>query len=215
MNRRSKVAILTVAAGLAVGACTESSTLPKEDNLTEFEAAQLATFLIDRSFNATGAEIGAQSAADPKIGTFPVALARVGFDETHTLFAECPLGGSVEVEQTVDGFIDEATAEYEINAAQTQVYTGCTAANEAGDFQFILESAPEIVANLSIAQDANLNLTGSGAVFGAVDWTAGERFGRCDIDFQFSLTGEPGRGTFSASGSICGVSFTQNASVTK
>jgi hypothetical protein len=212
--RRSQFAILAAAVGLAVGGCTESSTLPQEDDLTEFEAAQLATFLIDRSFNATGVGTGAQSAADPGIGTLPVALARVGFNESHTLLGECPVAGSLEVVQTVNGFADDETGEYEINAEQTQVYAECTATNEAGDFIFVLNSAPDVVANLSIAQDIDRNLTGSGAVLGAVEWTADNRFGRCDIDFEFSLSGEPGRASFSASGSICGVQFSQNASVT-
>ncbi|MEJ2540306.1 MAG: hypothetical protein P8188_10080 [Gemmatimonadota bacterium] len=214
MMRGSKIGILTAVAGLALGACAETSTLPKEDDLTRFEASQMASFLIGRSFAATGVDVNAQTVADPDVDRLPLALARVTFDERHTLTGECPLGGSVEVAQSVDGFVDDETYESEINAAQTLIFLECAGEGSSGDFTFTLNSSPDVMATLSIAQDAEGLSTGSGAVTGAVDWTAGDRFGRCEIDFQFSMEGSAGNASFSASGVICDISFSQTVAVT-
>jgi len=208
---------LAVAVVLVLAACTESSTLPKEDVLTEFEAAQLASFLIDRSYTATGVDLAAQTVATPGISrrpqSPPLSRARVNFDESHNLIGECPLGGSLEVEQTVDGFADGETSEYEINAIQTLIFDECAGQGESGGFVFTLDSSPDVSATLSTARDAAGVATGSGTVTGAVDWSSEDRFGRCEIDFGFSLSASPGSARFDASGRICGVEFTQNASV--
>lgn len=209
--------ILAVATLLVLGACTESSTLPQEDALTEFEAAQLASFLIDRSFTASGVELNGQSVVDPGVSQLqaspPVSLARVNFDEMHNLIGDCPLGGSLEVEQTIDGFVDNETPEYEINAVQTLIFDRCASQGESGDFSFTLDSSPDVSASLSMARDAAGVVTGSGAVAGGVDWSSEDRFGRCEIDIEFSLNAATDSARFEAFGSICGVEFRQNVSV--
>ena len=220
--RGSRVAILSLALGWTVGGCAESTTLTKEEDLTEFEAAQMASFLIGRSFTATGVDMSsnAQTVTYPSASTFyggenfPTSYARVEIDEDHTLMGDCILGGSLKVSQSVEGFVDNETKEFDIHAVQKQVYEDCTGAGESGDFTFTLNSSPDVAVDLSIARDASNAVTGSGTVFGAVDWEAGDRIGRCEIDFVFSMEGQPGRTVITSSGRICGISFSQNISVT-
>jgi hypothetical protein len=211
--RRNPVGILAVAATLTLGACGEDSTGPGTDDLTEDEAAQVAAFLMGQAVGATGVTPAAQAAADPQVTRLPLALARVDFDEDVSVSAQCPLGGSIQMQQTVTGFTDDETGAFELNVAQTQVYDSCAGEGESGAFAFTLDSAPDVMAAFSIAQDAAGLATASGAMVGALDWTAGDRSGRCEIDFQFSLDGDGENADFNASGTICGVALSRTLSI--
>lgn len=210
---RNKVGILTLAAAITLGACSDS-TEPETDPLTEAEAAELAAFLMSQSFGATGMPVGLQELAAMEPGDPLLALARVDFDETRTVTADCPLGGSVEVTAAVEGFSDDESGVFEVDATQTQVYEGCAGQGESGDFTFTLTSAPSVTSDFFIGMDAQEDLTAFGSILGAIDWEAGERSGRCEIDFAFDLQTEGQSLAMSASGRVCNVTLDQNLNVT-
>lgn len=210
---RNKVGIFTLAAGIALGGCGDS-TEPEMDPITEAEAAQLATFLMGQSFGAPGMPVGMQELPAMEPGSPLVAMARVDFDGTRTETANCPLGGSVEVTVTLDGFEDDETGVAELDATQTQVYRACSGQGESGDFTFTLDSAPSVTSDFFIGVDAQENVTAIGSIVGAVDWVAGERSGRCQIDFAFDLETEGQNVAMSASGRVCNVTLDQNLTVT-
>lgn len=211
--QRNKVGILTFATVIALGACSDS-TEPEMDPLTEAEAAELANFLMGQSFGATGMPVSFQEIARMDPGTRPpLAMARVDFDQTVTESADCPLGGSVEVTATVEGFSDDETGEFQVDANQTQVYQSCAGQGES-DFSFTLDSAPSVVSDFYLAMDAQGDMMALGFVEGALDWTSGDRSGRCLIDFEFDIETEGQSLSMSASGVVCNVTLDQNITVT-
>ena len=211
--RSTEVRALTFAAVVALGACGDS-TEPEMDPLTEAEAAEIAAFLMGQSFGATGMPVSFQEMARMEPGSPPVALARVDFDETVTEVVQFPLGGSVQVTAAVEGFADDETGEFQMDAIQTQVYEGCTGRGEAEEFTFTLDSAPDVVSDLYLAMDAQGDLTAFGSVDGAIDWSSGDRSGRCNIDFQFDIETSGESLTYSASGVVCNVTLDQNVTFT-
>jgi len=212
--QRNKVGILTLAAAIALGACSDS-TEPEMDPITEAEAAELASFLMGQSFGATGMPVTFQEIARMDPGARPpLARARIDFDQTVTETGACPLGGSVEVTGAVDGFSDDETGEFQIDATQTQVYSACAAQGESGDFSFTLNSAPSVVSDFYLAMDPQGDMMALGFVEGALDWTSGDRSGRCDIDFEFDIETEGQNLSMSASGVVCNVTLEQNINVT-
>jgi hypothetical protein len=211
--RRNKVGILSIAAVVALGGCSDS-TEPEMDPLTEAEATQIASFLMTQSVGSTAMPVGFQELAARGPGNRLLALARVDFDETVTETVACPLGGSVEVTASVEGFADDETGVFEVDANQTQVYTGCVGEGESGDFTFTLDSAPSVTSDFFIGMDAQENLTALGYMMGTLDWSAGDRSGRCEIDFQFELATEGQNLTLSTSGVVCNVTVEQNVSIT-
>jgi hypothetical protein len=184
------------------------------DPLTEAEAAQLAAFLMSQSVATTAMPVGMQELATIVPADRLLALARVDFDETRTETAACPLGGSVEVTAAVEGFVDDETGIFQIDATQTQIYEGCVGRGESEDFTFTLNSAPSLTSDFSIAMDAQERLTALGFMVGTLDWSAGDRSGRCEIDFQFSAETEAQNVTVSTSGVVCNVTLEQNVSIT-
>lgn len=210
--RRNKVGILPLAAVVVLGACGDS-TEPETDPLTEAEAQEIAAFLMMQSFGATTMPVSLQEIASMEAGSPPVALARVDFDETVTETVECPLGGSLQVTAVVDGFVDDETGEFEVDASQTQVYQSCTAQSQADDFTFTIDSAPSVVSDFYFAMNAAEEMTALGFVEGALDWSSGDRSGRCNIDFQFELATDGVNSTLSASGTVCNVTLEQNVTV--
>lgn len=213
--RRNKVGPVTLAAVVALAACGDDGTQPEMDPLTEAEAAEIAAFLMGQSFGATGMPVSLQEMARIEPGSPPVALARVDFDETVTEVVQCPLGGSVQVTATAEGFADDATGEFQMDATQTQVYDECVGQGEDEAFTFTLDSAPDVVSDFYLAMDAQGALTAFGFVEGALDWAAGERSGSCAIDFQFDLQADGGSLTLSASGQVCNVTLDRNVSITQ
>lgn len=211
--RRNKVGILSFAAVVVLGGCSDS-TEPEMDPLTEAEATQIASFLMTQSVGSTAMPVGLHELAAWEPGNPLLALARVDFDETRTETAACPLGGSVEVTAAVDGFVDDETGVFEVDATQTQVYTGCVGQGESGDFTFTLDSAPSVTSDFFVGVDAQENLTAFGYMMGTLDWSAGDRSGRCEIDFQFDLETEGQNMTLSTSGVVCNVTLEQNVSIT-
>ena len=211
---RNKVGILTFAAVVALGACGDT-TEPEMEPLTEAEANQIASFLIGQSIGSTGMPASFQEMARMEPGTLPVARARVDFNESRTQMTDCALGGTLEVTSTVQGFLDDESGEFEIDAMQTQVYEGCTGQADSEDFTFTLDSAPSVVSDFFIAMDAQGALDAFGFLEGSIDWESGDRSGRCDIDFQFDLSTEGQTLTLSASGVVCGITLEQNVTITQ
>lgn len=212
--QRNKAGILTFATVIALGACSDS-TEPETTPMTEAEAVELATFLMGQSFGATGMPVTLQEIAQMDPATrHPLAMARVDFDQTATETAQCPLGGSVEVASAMEGFADDETGEFQIDATQTQVYNSCAGEGESGNFSFTLDSAPSVVSDFYLAMDADGDVMAIGFVEGALDWTSGDRSGRCQIDFEFDIETDGQNLSMSASGVVCNVTLEQNVNVT-
>lgn len=208
------VGVLTVAATLGLAAC-ENGTEPTAQPLTEAEAGQIASFLMNQSLNATGVSLGLPTTAGQDAEHLPLALAPVGFEEDRSALLQCPAGGTLEIEQTVDGFADDETGAFELNASQVQVYDGCGGQDESGNLSFTLDSAPDVRGSLYVARDESSSSTAAGSITGLLMWTVGDRTGRCRIAFEFDYQSQPGSATFVASGTVCDVALSQNITLTR
>lgn len=205
---RNKVGAFALLATVGLGACGDDGAGPG-DTLSEQESAAMVAFILGESFGASGVQVSAQQVQDAP----PLARAQVDFDESQTIVASCPLGGSVVVEMDASGFYDDASAAFEIDATQVQTHDGCSGQGEQG-FQFTVDGAPNLTTELYMTQDeSGQNATAEGSIAGAVAWSAGDRAGTCTMNVQFSMSTSPEAGNFTISGSACGHSMTRNVSV--
>jgi hypothetical protein len=207
--RRNKVGILSLLATVGLGACGDDGAGPDTTTLSEQESAELVAFILGESFSASGVQVSGQQVEDNPL----LARAIVEFDDSQTIVASCPLGGSVTVDMSAAGYIDDASAAFEIDASQVQTHDACSGQGENG-FQFTVDGAPNLATDIYMTQDeSGQNAMAEGSIAGGVMWTAGQRSGTCLLDVSFSLSTSAESGNFSIAGSACGHSMTRDVSV--
>ena len=207
--RRNRVGILALLGTVGLGACGDDGAGPDTTALSEQESAELVAFILGESFSSSGVQVSGQQVESNPL----LARAIVEFDDSQTIVASCPLGGSVTVDMSASGYIDDASAAFEIDASQVQTHEACSGQGENG-FQFTVDGAPNLATDIYMTQDeSGQNAMAEGSIVGGVTWAAGQRSGTCALDVSFSLSTSSGGGNFSITGTACGHSMTRDVSV--
>jgi hypothetical protein len=165
-----------VIAAAALGACGDSTGIDVE--LSEAEAAALADAVVQAAIFATGsgpsqpAAVGGPQRAPYSSG------ASVSF------MADCPAGGSVDVDGSVAVSGDDATGESRIELNVSHDHEGCIVESDDG-VQFTFDGAPHLNFDFVIESDGAGEIGWEGVLAGALEWSNDEREGRCTIALQF------------------------------
>jgi hypothetical protein len=169
---------LTVIANAALGACGDSTGVDVE--LSDAEAVALAEAVVQAAIFATGS---GPSQAPAAVGG--PQLAPYSSSASVSFAAECPLGGSVDVDGDVQVSGDDATGVSQIELNVTHDHQGCVVETDEG-VQFTFDGAPALSFDLVIESDGAGEIGWSGELAGALDWANDEREGRCTIALAFA-----------------------------
>jgi hypothetical protein len=187
---------------LAIAACDSSTGV--STNISQADANKLAAD-IDASSTLGPADFGlgpSFSVGVPASGaTASVAAAPTTFNNTFDVTRQCPKGGSVEINGSINGTGDRTTHSLTVDATATRTDAAC--AFEARDGGIIS-------VNGNIIYKAHLNIVNGAFVdpqtqshVGSITWTrTGAAPVTCDINVVSSF--DPATHTVTVKGTLCG-----------
>ncbi len=201
MHRISRaVTSLGLVAFLAACGSDTPTGVNSGDQLTDAEIQALLTALGD-VFDQTGGGVVASRQA----GLAAAPADRITVEESFDVSVPCQ-SGSVGVDGSVDGWVDDVTFEAELNMAFNWTFNACLVPTETVTITVSGEDP-------SIALDMDFVLTEdeislSGTLDGGFSFTTSdERTGSCliDVTSSASYNGTTQTATASSSGTVCGV----------
>mgnify|MGYP003573483402 FL=1 len=198
---------LALLASMALTACGEDPLSVNSGDISEAEAAAIAEFLLSSTYENAFSTVQT-SPEGPQLVPF-------SFSTQADLDAPCPLGGSVAISAAVTISGDTELEGGTISMSMTQVHSACVARQESTGIQFTLSGNPNIVASFDASSDTSGQMSVSGGLDGALGWETAEGSGNCVIDLSYTASGNENAGAISASvsGSVCGVSVSQDMQV--
>ncbi len=200
---KSSVRILALASMLAVAACGDDGVSP--GNLTEDEAQELATAVFSQSlFEALALNYDqlAQAEGGPQLAMYTATVEATG---------DCPLGGTVAIDATVDVETDDQTGAGSIDFEIDLVHASCMVQGQMGN-EFTLTGNPSLGFDFLMETDGQDNSEFSGSVTGALDWSTANKEGTCSISYEFSGAATADSFSFQTAGNVCGTTFSESFS---
>lgn len=205
MRPRSRGLLLLLS--FVAAACGEDAPFAVGDALTEEEAAALAEMVVTQGF---------ENAYSP---TGPVtAPAAVPVSYEQQVEAPCPEGGTVTIDVSMNGDIDEQSGNADVTISQAMYHQDCSGAHEETGRVFTLNSVGEdpsttFTADVTVQNESDFSYSGS--LNGRIDWaTDDDRSGSCDLGVDFEMTGTAEGGfSISAGGQVCGVNVSESLTV--
>jgi len=206
--QRTGLRVLTVLATAGLGACGDSTGVNVE--LSEAEAAALAEAVVQAAVFATGS---GPSQAPARAGG--PQQAPYSSNASVSFVADCPLGGSVHVDGDVEVSGDDATGASRIALDVSHDHEGCVVETEDG-VQFRFDGAPGLNLDFVIEADGAGEIGWEGVLAGALDWSNGEREGRCAIALEFGglISDVANAIEVSLEGSVCRRTVSHSVSLT-
>lgn len=202
--RRTVTVYSTTAALLALAACGA------DDPLGLNSGDPLSSQEIQSVFDAMSAAFASGGVNPSSPSAAPgISLAPIPIDQEFIFAAACPLGGSIGINGSADGQIDDATLVGNLSIRFTYTFSQC--AVSANDITVTVSHNPPIVfqGDFALSQD---ELSVDGSERGGFEYVASDgRRGSCAIDLSFSASHNSATQTSSASvtGRVCGVSADQ------
>jgi hypothetical protein len=212
MSKRVLYGLAPVLA-LGLAACGGGFT-SSGDALTQTEAADLAEALAQGGF----AGFGSFGAAAPSRA--PGAAATT-ITQTLAETVPCDSGGTVAINGSVTGNINQTASGGTISFNYTAVPNACVVPTSGGK-KFTISGDP----NLKAQGDFTFTIGSTSEAFqgslnygGKFGWTSSDgRAGACGLDltanYDFTFSGSSATGTATLSGTVCGVSVSRSVSVT-
>ena len=197
-------AVLALAAAWPLAACDGGMDLDGE--LSETEAAALAEVLFQNTWDNTESPQASASGPATVPQTFTQGISITG--------APCPLGGTVDVDGSVAITTDTETTVMSLDMSQTLVHHDCRATAETSGQEFTLNGSPNMTTLLSMETDGADFLI-DGSMVGSVQWETEGRAGICTVSVELVGSGSnlENTGSFSMSGTVCGVSIEMQTTV--
>lgn len=206
---------LLLATAATLSACGDDDpVMPPGDGLNDDEAAALASLLVEQSVDAGFSSLEARTTGPAEVGA-PAGVP-IEFETEFGFVAPCPLGGSVDVQVTASGTVDDQTRAADLSLGVAQVHEACTVADDESGLEFTLDGDPDLSVTFDLVTDGEAGYDVEGIFEGAVAWSISDaRSGRCELDLAFEAQGDADAGTGTASllGRICGIQLSRSVSV--
>jgi hypothetical protein len=186
---------------LGLVACGDSGT-EVGDQLTEAEAAAIAEFIMTSTLDATNS---AQASPEGP------SMAPYNYESRVELSAPCPHGGTVDVAADVTISGDTEIPGGVIAMNMVEVHKSCVGQDEETGQMFTLDGRPDLTVDFTLESNAAGDMGLGGSFLGRIAWQTEGRSGECEIDVTFTGSGSQATGASSGSvsGSVCGVSVTE------
>lgn len=201
---KSTVRYLAMATILSVAACGgDDSVTPS--NLSQEEAEELAGAIFSQSFFdalTLNYAAPAQSPDGPALAQYTTTVETTG---------ECPMGGQVAIDATVNVDENDTTGAGTVDFSVELIHASCVVQGDMGT-QFTLSGNPNILFDFLMTSDAEGSATFGGSITGAVAWSTSDKEGSCSIGYDFSGDSSQNGFSFQASGSVCGTQFSESFS---
>ena len=165
------------------------------DGLTEQEAQEMVEALASTGVFSptTGGSMGMSSSA-----------AAVPVDFEVTTSNSCPGGGSVQVQGTLTGDVNQETGAGDFQLSLEQTHQDCVASAESGR-SFTFNGSPSVNTDMDFTTTAEGSYDVTGSNTGSFDWQSEGESGSCDVDLSYDFSGSAESFSGSVEGSICGV----------
>lgn len=205
MRDSSRTRWLAAALLLTAAACSDDDPAGPTGDLTATEASELAGIVaqlgVQQGFSAAGSSTASAPAGGP-------LAAPIAFENTSEFSTGCPQGGTVAIQATISGTVDNETGAIDSDLAVVQTHSSCQVSGGQTGTVYTLDGAPDLAISMTVTtspQAGTFNVTG--AFDGAVSWAADGRSGTCTMDLDVTSTGNTlsASGSNTVSGSVCGI----------
>lgn len=205
--KNSKSAAIALVAALVLGGCGDDPAAVNTGDLTEAEANAIAEFLLTSTYS------NAASAAQP--GPSGPQAVPFTFSSQTDINVPCPLGGTVDISAHITVSGDTEVEGGSISVDMTEVHNSCSAEQEGTGIQFTLTGSPNLVSSFDAQSSATGDVSVTGSLDGTIGWETANDSGTCVVDIDYSASGNEltGAATATVTGSICGVTLTQQVSI--
>lgn len=165
------------------------------EGLTQQEAQEMVEALASTgAFSpTTGGSMGMSSSA-----------AGVPVEVDVSTSNSCPGGGSVQVQGTLSGDMNQETGAGEFQLSLDQTHQDCTASSESGR-SFTFNGSPSVDTDMDFTTTADGTFDVTGTNTGGFDWQSQGESGSCDVNLSYEFSGSAETFSGSVEGSICGV----------
>lgn len=200
-----RAGIGALAGGIVLSAACDDQPLQVTDTLSQDEAEDLAAAILSLTLDTDLSQV------QPATGG-PAAVPTT-FEHTVEFTTPCPSGGSVDVVAVAEGVVDPDDGTGSLTLALSEAHDACGVTAGDPPTAWTLNGAPGLDIDYDLAWSAAA-FEGGGVYDGAVDWSTGDRNGRCVIDLTFDVDGdlEAQTGAATLDGSVCGVSVSSSIS---
>jgi hypothetical protein len=208
---RSRLGTLGLVALLGLAACSDGDDPTGMEGLSEAQAQALAAAIFMQAYTLSATiPTGFSSVATMDDGPQAVPI-----NQSAQGTLGCELGGSVSYTASIVGTVDDVTDAVDVTVTTQQDYDACRVSG--GQETFTLDGTPGLTHTADITSDTSGNVYVSGMLrTGAtpVSWSSSGMSGTCAVvlDYTGSST-VTGSGSFSVSGTVCGVLFGQDINV--
>jgi len=208
---RSRLGTLGLVGLLGLAACSDSDDPTGLEGLSEAQAQALAAAIFMQAYTLSATiPVGFSS-----VGTVDEGPQGVPVNQSTEGTVGCELGGSVSYTASVVGEVDDVTGAVDVTVTTQQDYNACRVSG--GQDTFTLDGTPGLSHTADVTQDASGNVYVSGMLrTGAtpVSWSSGGMSGTCAVALDYTGSSTvTGSGSFSVSGSVCGVLYSQDVNV--
>ena len=209
---RHRLGSLGLAAAVSLAACGDGDDITSPEGLNAAQVQALAAAVFGQAFAIyTTLPTGMSSTAGipgPQAATV---------NQTLEATVPCELGGSVAVAAGVNGTVDDVTGAADLDYSVQQDYDQCTVSG--GQDNFTLDGTPGVTHTAQMSSDGMGNANISGLITtgtGALAWSTGGRSGACAIALGYTGSSSAvGAASFSISGTVCGITVSQDLNVTQ
>ncbi len=201
---RKLLGFTAMAALVTVTGCSE--TTGADVGLTADEAALLADDFVALALDGVASGLSAIPSPAPGLASSSAQAAAppIQFDRSTTITRECPAGGSMTMEGTVSGALDDARSGT-LAVQHTLTISDCGRQRE--EITITANTDPSIVFSGEVVVEGRTRVSGSFTKIGAITVeTSDGRSGRCEIDLAVTWTAED---HWTATGTVCGREVTR------
>ncbi|MGD2068818.1 MAG: hypothetical protein PVI57_09130 [Gemmatimonadota bacterium] len=203
LGRHALVLLLSV--GLV--ACGDDSSGPgnEGDQLTEAEATVMIEALVAAGGFAFGTLGGGPAAAPGKVVFGPITL---------ELTENCPRGGTIGIQGTYSGDVDNETGLGTASFQFVQSHNACSAEAPSDGSIWTFNGSPDITIDFNYTIGAT-SFSLDGSQTGGIAFSGAGKTGTCAIDLDYDFSGSQDGTTFSGSvsGSVCGISVSETVTI--
>ena len=193
-------------------ACIDDPTAVEEEGAPPLSQEEVEFLGLTHLFTALEAQESVEDSTDLALGAGRVerltpaarpALAPVTFDNAISTVVPCELGGEMQVDASLGGFVDDETGAADLVFNFVMTPDRCRESDDG--FSPTLFGDPNVTVNLEILTEGDGVIDIEGFIRGGIGALIGGRIAECAMDLTFSGSeSAEGETTLTVQGEVCG-----------